>query len=161
MPGDARPPALRRAGAADAAAINDLVHAAYVGYAPLIGRTPLPMLTDYDEAVRQHDVWVLAEGERLVGVLELELRDDHLWIENVAIAPTHQGRGHGRRFLQHAETVARDHGREEIRLLTNERYLANIAMYERYGYAETHREPHKGTDLVYFRKSLSRTEAPP
>jgi hypothetical protein len=27
-------------------------------------------------------------------------------------------------------------------------------MYERYGYRETHREPHLGTDLVYFRKRL-------
>jgi hypothetical protein len=28
-------------------------------------------------------------------------------------------------------------------------------MYERYGYRETHREPHLGTDLVYFRKDLA------
>jgi hypothetical protein len=42
----------------------------------------------------------------------------------------------------------------EIGLLTNERYADNIAMYTRYGYRETHRVPHLGTDLVFFRKQL-------
>ena len=166
MPPDAASPAIRRAEASDAGVIRDLVHAAYVDYTPLIGRTPLPMLADYDDAVRQHEVRLLVDagggdGERLVGVIELDLRDDHLWIGNVAIAPTDQGRGHGRRLLQHAEATAREHGRRELRLLTNERYAANIAMYERYGYVETHREPYQGTDLVYFQKPLGSQEAPP
>ena len=166
MPPDDRSPLLRRAGPADADAIRDLVHAAYVGYTPLIGRTPLPMLADYDAAVRAHEVWLLVDDAvggdpaRVVGVIELDLRDDHLWIENVAIDPAAQGRGYGRRLLRHAESTAAAHGRDELRLLTNERYSANIAMYERYGYVETHREPYQGTDLVYFRKPLNDPEAP-
>jgi ribosomal protein S18 acetylase RimI-like enzyme len=138
----------------DAPAITALVRAAYEHYEPLIGRTPLPMLTDYAVAVREHNVWVAEDGGRLVGVLELDLRDDHLWIENVAVAPDQQGRGFGRQLLRHAEDEARRQGCREIGLLTNERYAANIAMYTRYGYRETHRQPHLGTDLVYFRKTL-------
>jgi ribosomal protein S18 acetylase RimI-like enzyme len=111
-------------------------------------------LTDYAVAVREHDVWVVEDGARIVGVLELDPRDDHLWVENVAVAPDQQGRGLGRRLLRHAEDEARRHGLREIGLLTNERYAANIAMYTRYGYRETHRQPHLGTDLVYFRKTL-------
>ena len=34
------------------------------------------------------------------------------------------------------------------------RACENIAMYTRYGYRETHRVPHQGTDLVFFRKRL-------
>ncbi len=62
-------------------------------------------------------------------------------------------------MLRHAEDEARRHGLSEMRLLTNERYVANVAMYERYGYRETHREPYLGTDLVVFRKDLA-TDAP-
>jgi GNAT superfamily N-acetyltransferase len=87
-------------------------------------------------------------------VLEVDVRDDHLWVENVAVAPDQQGRGLGRRLLRHAEDEARRQGRHEIALLTNERYAANIARYTRSGYRETHRVPHLGTDLVYFRKTL-------
>lgn len=148
-------PRLRRAGNGDADAIRELVHAAYEKYVPLLGRTPIPMLADYGEAVRAHEVWVLDDAGSIVGVIELAPRGDHLWIENVAIAPGEQGRGFGRRLLRHAEQEARRHGLAEIGLLTNERYVDNIAMYTRYGYRETHREPYQGSDLVHFRKRLA------
>ena len=107
-------PALRRAGDADAGAIAELVDAAYVGYTPLLGRTPFPMLADYADAVRSHDVWVLDDAGRIVGVIELVAHDDHLWIENVAIAPDRQGRGYGRRLLAFAEDEARRLGLPEM-----------------------------------------------
>jgi GNAT superfamily N-acetyltransferase len=149
------PSGLRRAAVEDADAITTLVHDAYQHYEPLIGRTPLPMLTDYAVAVHEHAVWVIEEADGIVGVLELDVRDDHLWIENVAVAPGEQGRGLGRRLLLFAEDEARRQGRWEVGLLTNERYGANLAMYTRYGFRETHRQPHLGTDLVFFRKILS------
>lgn len=146
---------LRRATEADAGPIRDLVTAAYEGYIPLLGRTPIPMLADHLEAVRTHDVWVLDDGpDGLVGVIELIPHPDHLYIENVAIAPARQGMGLGRQLLRLAEHEARSRGLTELRLLTNERYAWNIAMYERYGYVETHRTPHLGSDLVHFRRTL-------
>ena len=45
---------LRPAEPADAAAIRDIVRAAYAGWVPVIGREPLPMRADYDKAVREH-----------------------------------------------------------------------------------------------------------
>jgi N-acetylglutamate synthase-like GNAT family acetyltransferase len=148
-------PKLRRATLADVPGITDLVHAAYGHYEPLLGRTPLPMLVDYAEAVREHEIWVLEDDEAVIGVLELAPKDDHLWIENVAIAPGQQGRGLGRRLLAHAEDEAGRVGFTECGLMTNELYTANIAMYSRYGYRETHREPYRGTDLIHFRKTLA------
>ena len=148
-------PNLRSATQADVEAIGELVDAAYRAYIPLLGRTPTPMLSDFAAAVREHDVRVLDAGDRLVGVIELIAHDDHLWVHNVAIAPDAQGRGLGRRLLALAEDEARRLGLPAVGLLTNERYLANIAMYERYGYRETHREPYRGTDLVHFRKTLA------
>ncbi len=148
-------PTLRRATAADADPIRDLVIAAYEGYISLLGRTPIPMLADYHEAVRVHDVWVLDDAQDgIVGVIELIPHPDHLYVENVAIAPTRQGQGLGRQLLRLAEQEALSRGLSELRLLTNERYTWNIAMYERYGYVETHRTPHLGSDLVHFRKPL-------
>jgi GNAT superfamily N-acetyltransferase len=97
---------------------------------------------------------VLEADGALVGILELEQRPDHVWVENVAVSPSWQGRGLGRLLLKHAEDEARRHGQTELGLLTNERYVENVAMYSRYGYVETDRVPHQGTDLVYFRKRL-------
>ena len=148
-------PTLRRATSEDADPIRDLVHDAYVDYTPLLGRTPIPMLADYHEAVRVHDVWVLDDGDAgIVGVIELIPHPDHLYIENVAIAPSRQGEGLGRQLLHLAEREALQRGVPAIGLLTNEHYARNIALYERYGYVETHRTPHLGSDLVHFRKTL-------
>jgi len=154
---DVAPPAgfqLRRASPADAEAIARLVDAAYRDYIPLLGRTPMPMLTDFATAIGSHPVWVLENDGGIAAVLELEDRGDHLWIDNVAVDPSRHGRGLGRWLLGLADREARRLRLTELGLLTNERYTANIAMYERYGYRETHREPHLGTDLVYFRKRL-------
>jgi N-acetylglutamate synthase-like GNAT family acetyltransferase len=147
-------PILRRATDGDVPALTELVADAYRHYEPLIGRTPLPMLIHYEDAVREHDIWVLEADGALVGILELEQRPDHLWVENVAVSPSWQGRGLGRLLLHHAEDEARRRGLTELGLLTNERYVENVAMYTRYGYVETDRVPHQGTDLVYFRKRL-------
>ena len=145
---------LRRARPSDAAAVRRLVHAAYAHYEPLLGRTPMPMLTDYDAAIRDHEVWLMETIDgALVAVLELIERPGHLWIDNVAVDPAWQGRGLGKRLLGFADDEARRRDLPELGLLTNERYIANIAMYERYGYRETRREPHLGTDLVHFRKT--------
>ena len=150
-------PRLRRATADDVPGITALVHDAYVGSTPLLGRTPIPVTVDYADAVREHELWVLddPDGDGLTGVLELIARPDELWIENVAVAPSRQGAGHGRRLLRFAEAQARERGVRRMGLLTNERYVDRIAMYRRYGYVETGREPYGGTDLVSFSKDLT------
>jgi N-acetylglutamate synthase-like GNAT family acetyltransferase len=150
-----RVPTLRRAGPGDATAIRAVVDAAYGPSVELLGRLPLPMAADHDLAVREHEVWVLDTDGMVIGVLELIAREDHLWVENVAIDPRHQGTGLGRRLLDHSEQRASELGLEEIRLATNERYLFNIAMYRRRGFRETHREPVQGTDVIHFRKVLA------
>lgn len=85
----------RPAQPADAAAIKDIVRAAYAKWVPLIGREPLPMRADYDKAVAEHPFDLAIENGRIVGMIETILAYDHLWIENVCVAPEAQGRGIG------------------------------------------------------------------
>src|SRR3546814_2865188 len=86
---------------------------------PLIGREPRPMNADYERAVQEHRTDLMYLGLRMVGLVEMMLRDDHLWIENVAVRPEDQGSGLGRRLLAHAERKAIEAGRAETRLLPN------------------------------------------
>ncbi len=148
------PTALRLATPADAAAIRDIVRAAYARWVPVIGREPLPMRVDYDEAMRSHRFDLLQRGPRILGLIETALREDHLWIENIAVPPDLQGQGLGRRLLAHAEELARSAGRPELRLLTNAAFAANVALYERAGYAVTAREAFMGGITVHMRKPV-------
>ncbi len=147
--------AMRPATAEDAKMIRALVRSAYAKWVPVIGREPLPMTADYEKAVQEHQFDLAFVGARLVGLIETMLRDDHLWIENVAVRPEEQGKGLGRKLLAHAERKAIEAGRFESKLLTNAEFKANIALYEKCGYATLRREPFMGGTTVYMGKRLA------
>jgi ribosomal protein S18 acetylase RimI-like enzyme len=147
---------LRPAEPADAAAIRDIVRAAYAKWVPVIGREPLPMRADYDKAVAEHSFDLAVEEDRIVGMIETMLADDHLWIENVCVAPLSQGRGIGRLLLlEQAERRAAGADRPELRLLTNGAFGANVSLYKRHGYAIDREEPFMNGVTVYMSKKLA------
>jgi ribosomal protein S18 acetylase RimI-like enzyme len=125
---------LRQATAADAGAIRDLTRQAYAKWVPLIGREPKPMTADYDEAVAKHRFDLIYVNGALAALIETIREPDHLLVENVAVSPSFQGRGLGRRLMAHAEVLARELGFGTIRLYTNQRFAENIALYRRLGY---------------------------
>ena len=145
----------RAAEAADAAAIRDIVRAAYAKWVPVIGREPLPMRADYDKAVAEHPFDLAIEDKRIVGLIETIAHDDHLWIENVCVAPEAQGKGIGRLLLQRAEGKAREAGRHELRLLTNGAFEANVSLYKRQGYSVDREEPFMNGTTVYMSKRIA------
>jgi ribosomal protein S18 acetylase RimI-like enzyme len=146
----------RTAHSQDVELIRDVVRSAYAKWIPVIGREPRPMTTDYGWAVREHQIDLMYVGSRMVGLIEMRLHDDHLWIENVAVGPIDQGRGLGRQLLAHAERRALESGRAEIRLLTNAAFEANVTLYEKTGYAVVEREPFMGGTTLHMSKKLNR-----
>ncbi|MBZ9844541.1 GNAT family N-acetyltransferase [Mesorhizobium sp. CA5] len=145
----------RPAERADSATIRDIVRAAYSRWVPLIGREPMPMRADYDRAVAEHPFELAVEGDRIVGMIETMLEEDHLWIENVCVAPDAQGRGIGRLLLERAEHKARAASRFELRLLTNGAFAANVSLYKKHGYTIDREEPFMNGTTVYMSKKLA------
>lgn len=146
---------IRRALPADAADIRALTRAAYAKWVAIIGREPLPMLADYDIAVREHRIDLLFADARLAGLIETTDEKDHLFIVNVAVAPPFQGRGCGRLLLGHAERLAASLRLTELRLQTNKQFVANVEFYHHIGYAIAREEPFMGGLTVYMSKRLA------
>jgi ribosomal protein S18 acetylase RimI-like enzyme len=121
----------------------------------VIGREPLPMRADYDKAVTEHPFDLAVEGDRIVGMIETLVEDDHLWIENVCVAPQAQGKGIGLLLLERAEQKAREADRRELRLLTNGAFEANVSLYKRHGYTIDREEPFMNGMTVYMSKKLA------
>jgi GNAT superfamily N-acetyltransferase len=147
-------PELRAARPPDAAAATEVVRSAYAPFIPLIGREPGPMGDDYEALIREGRVWVLEEERRIVAVLVLVDEDDGMLLDNVAVAPEAQGRGHGHRLIGFAEAEARRRGHRTIRLYTHVRMVGNIALYGSLGYVETHRGEDRGYQRVFMAKRL-------
>jgi len=145
---------IRRAALTDAPTIHALVEAAYSHYVPRIGRKPGPMLVDYEEAIPEHQVWVLQDSEGIMGLLDLILKSDHIVVDNLAVAPRYWKRKLGRWLMDFAEREARRQGISELRLHAHQKAVENIAMYHHLGYEETGRYTTDGFPRVFFRKRL-------
>jgi ribosomal protein S18 acetylase RimI-like enzyme len=145
---------VRAAVSGDADAVREIVEAAYRAYIPRIGKPPGPMLDDYSKRIANGQVWVLDRADGIAGVLVLEDTPDGFLLDNIAVAPDQQGKGHGRILLEFAEARAVHRGWHEIRLYTNALMMENIALYRKIGYVETARVTEKGFDRVYMTKRL-------
>lgn len=145
---------LRTAVASDVPAIRALVRSAYARWIPVIGREPRPMQVDYAEALDRHRFDLASIAGEIVGVIETAARSDHLWIENIAVAPDRQGHGLGRRLLAHADSIAGEHGLPECRLLTNAAFAANVALYRSAGFTVDRQEPFMGGWTVYMSRRV-------
>ena len=145
---------MRPATLADAEPVAACVAAAYWHYIPIIGRTPGPMLDDYAQIIAQHTVWVMEDDNAIVGLIVLMQKEYGMLLDNVAIHPTYQGRGLGKRLMQWAEKEVVRRGFEAIHLYTHEKMTQNINIYSKMGYLETERRHEYGFNRVYMRKCL-------
>jgi ribosomal protein S18 acetylase RimI-like enzyme len=150
-------PELRRGVPTDAAAVREVTRAAYAKWVPIIGREPKPMNADYDAALREHLVDLLHLDGHLAALIETIPQADHLLIENVAVLPTFQRCGLGRRLMAHAEELAVSLGLPELRLYTNKDFATNVRLYLDLGYRVDREAPFMGGTTVYMSKSVAQS----
>jgi GNAT superfamily N-acetyltransferase len=139
---------------ADVPKVTALVNAAYGHYVERIGMLPRPMTDDYAEVIANQRVTVAESHGTILGVIVLTVDDEGFLIDNVAVDPSHRGKGLGRALLEFAEAEARRAGFDSIYLYTHEKMAENLAIYSRIGYVEYDRRSQGEFSLVYMSKHL-------
>jgi ribosomal protein S18 acetylase RimI-like enzyme len=134
--------------------VRALVRRAYALYIPRMGKEPAPMLADYGALIAAGEVHVLEEGGETVALIVIYPKGDALFIENIAVDPVAQGKGHGRALLEFAEREARRLGLKALRLYTNAAMTENLAFYPGRGFRETERREEDGYKRVFFEKAV-------
>lgn len=146
---------LRKARVEDAPAVLRCVCGAYAHYEERIGKKPAPMLQDYSEVIAGNEVYVTEDEKgNLAGALVLERTEEGLFLDNIAVAPSSQGKGLGRLMLDYAEEAARKHGEEFLYLYTNELMWENQSLYEHFGYELYDKRIVNGYSRVFYRKRV-------
>ena len=112
------------------------------------------MTADYGKVIEECRATVVEDRDRIIGVLVLAVTEEGFLLENVAVDPSHRGKGLGRILLEFAEAEARREGFESIYLYTHEKMTENQALYAKIGYVEFERRTEKGLPRVYMRKLL-------
>ncbi|NEC52962.1 GNAT family N-acetyltransferase [Actinospica acidiphila] len=150
---------IRPAVAADVPEVRAVVDAAFLPYVARIGVVPVPMEADHAANVAAGRVFVAELADdggtaRVAGLVVLEPRADHLYLDTVAVLPDAQGAGLGRLLLEFAEVRARALGLPEIRLFTNAMMWENQKIYPRLGYETVERRATGPYDRIHYRKRL-------
>jgi GNAT superfamily N-acetyltransferase len=139
-------------GADDAGEVLTLQRAAYVGEAMLYDQFLPPLFETLDEVkdALSSDMTILGirDGGRLVATVRIKPDGE---IARLAVAPDRQHEGLGTRLL----VAAIEHGGNW--LMTGDRSEANLRLYAKHGFEETHRQAAPGHELVYL--SLKRPAA--
>lgn len=146
---------IRVADKEDAAVLKTMAERAYARYVPRMGRKPAPMMADFAGHVERGEAWVVEEQGRVQGFVIQFVREGGWFVENLAVDPACQGRGHGGRLMAFAEAEAKARGLGRVFLYTNEKMTENLDFYARLGYAETARVTEQGFRRVYMEKRLS------
>ncbi|WP_341862924.1 GNAT family N-acetyltransferase [Gymnodinialimonas sp. 57CJ19] len=150
--------ALRAANPDDLLQVEALVRAAYTPWIARINATPGPLNDDYADAIAQGLVQVFEADRGVEALLVLIPQPDALLLDNLAVHPDAQGKGHGTYLMGVAAQAAISQGFDRIRLYTHEGMAANIRLYQRHGYAITHRVTERGLNRVYMEKRLSQPD---
>jgi ribosomal protein S18 acetylase RimI-like enzyme len=143
---------IRLAVAADVPVVKAVVDAAFQPYIERIGLVPVPMEADHAANVAAGRVFVT--GEPVTGLVVVEEREDHLYLDVIAVRPDAHGKGVGRRLLRFVDARARALGLPEIRLYTNAMMWENQEIYPKYGYEVVERRKEGPYDRVHYRKRL-------
>ena len=136
----------------DVAAVKAVTDMAYRHYIPRIGVVPQPMEADHMANVVAGRVFVT--GEPVTGLVVIEERADHLFLDSIAVHPDAHGTGVGRRLLEFVDAHARALGLGEVRLYTNALMWENQEIYPRFGYEVVERRTDGPYDRIHYRKRL-------
>ncbi|MGW3310430.1 GNAT family N-acetyltransferase [Streptomyces sp. NPDC001073] len=143
---------VRVAGVGDVAAVKAVTDMAYRHYIPRIGVVPQPMEADHMANVVAGRVFVT--GEPVTGLVVIEERGDHLFLDSIAVHPDAHGTGVGRRLLEFVDARARALGLGEVRLCTNALMWENQEIYPKFGYEVVERRTDGPYDRIHYRKRL-------
>lgn len=106
-----------------------------------------------------HEVGFIAEAAgKIVGCAFLAGKPDHFYLGKLAVLPSWQGKGIGRRLMEAAEEHARRAGKPVMELQTRVELTANHRTFAALGYVETARTAHEGYDRptsVTMRKRIA------
>lgn len=146
---------IRAARHTDLTGVQACVSAAFGPYVAAIGKSPAPMLADYGALIAGGRVHLVEADQAVAGLIVLELKPDHLFVDVLAVRPELQRHGIGRALMAFAEATARQRSLTEVSLYTHVLMAQAVAFYQRLGYGEMARLVEDGYARVYLSKTLS------
>ncbi len=97
--------------------------------------------------------WCLTDGDRVIGTIalrELDATEKLVELKRMFVLPTQQGKGYGRKLLEHALTEAKERDYDKICLDTRKQFSVAQHLYRSVGFQETDRYNDNEHAELYF-----------
>ena len=110
------------------------------------------------EKAKAEIAYAVENDGRLAGCIFLRPETDCLYVGKLAVLPSAQGKGIGRRLLDIAEKTACDLGLPALRLETRIELVGNHSTFAAWGFAKTAEKSHPGfvrATFIEMRKALA------
>ncbi|TCS07385.1 GNAT family N-acetyltransferase [Rhizobium sp. BK418] len=143
---------------------SELLHLIRASFAYMDGRIDPPSsairltVESLAEKAKAEIAYAVENDGRLTGCMFLRPEVDCLYIGKLAVLPSAQGKGIGRRLLDIAEETARGLDLPSLRIETRVELVDNHSTFSAWGFARTADKPHPGftrTTFVEMRKTLT------
>ena len=154
MSGPAAAYRIRRARLRDRHAVRHLVDTAYSRQVEALGLAPTHRKICFWWHILTRKLWLLENGQELVGLIGLLDGSIQLFIFLVTILPSAQHRGLGRMLIEFAESKARHRGFRRLQLDTPEGFINAIEFYRHLGFIDIGRQDRDGYVSVVLIKRL-------
>jgi GNAT superfamily N-acetyltransferase len=105
--------------------------------------------------IRRGAVHVIGGPAPILGFISFSPNADHLFVDTIAVRPSHQHRGLGSRLLAFAEQEASRLGLRSVSLFTDGKLADNLNFFQRRGYHETSRCDEGDFSRVFYRKDIA------
>lgn len=138
----------------DLEAVQSCARAAYAMYVARMGKEPAPMNADFLNQIKKRQVFVANSQGSFSGYVVFYPLANNMHLENIAVLPSYAGTGIGKKLIAFVEQQAKESGKQEVHLYTNETMTENLGMYSKLGYIEVERKQQMGFNRVFFRKSV-------
>ena len=104
---------------------------------------------DVQAAMREGGAVLAWDGPEAIGSARYVIHLDHLYVERVAVLPSHRRRGIASKLMACMEERARELGRPRIRVGVRMSLTGNVDLYRSLGYATIEVVPHqRGPDRI-------------
>ncbi|MGV4985725.1 GNAT family N-acetyltransferase [Streptomyces sp. NRAIS4] len=140
----------RPAEVSDSGQLAEIAREAYGKYLDLVDEPPAPILLDYDQVAASGRTHVAVADGRILGMVTVEPDHPYLILRNLAVRPSCQGQGIGKKLVTLVECLAQSAGLKGVRLWTRAEMTDNIAFYQALQYIVTHSEKNERSHRVFF-----------
>lgn len=132
---------IQTAAKTDSHAVHACIMAAFAPFVASIEDFP-DITHGLDDCIDSGNLFVAKANGTILGAMTVDVHEDFLKIDVLAVNPAYEGQGLGRRFMEFAESHTRSLDLSEMRLRTHVLMPQNVSLYEHLGWHVTTRDDH-------------------